>query len=117
MIAAKPIADRALWATALYAGLRRAELRGLEWADVDLDAGVIHVRRSIDALGEVIRPKSKAGERTVPIPRLLRGHLLEQKLRNRTAGYVFGRDDRPMPIPRPGRGSDSTPADTPTPPT
>jgi integrase len=104
MIAGKPETDRALWAAALYAGLRRAELRGLEWADVDLEAGVIHVRRSIDALGAVIRPKSKAGERTVPIPRLLRGYLLEQKLRNRTARYVFGRGDRPMPIPRTGSG-------------
>jgi integrase len=26
-----PEHDRALWATALYAGLRRGELRGLEW--------------------------------------------------------------------------------------
>jgi integrase len=34
-----------LWAVAFYAGLRRGELIGLRWSDVDLAAGVIHVRR------------------------------------------------------------------------
>ena len=36
LLAALPDEDRALWATALYAGLRRGELRALRWADVDL---------------------------------------------------------------------------------
>jgi integrase len=97
MVAALPEADRALWATGLYAGLRRGELRGLVWHDVDLAAGVIHVRRALDARGATIRPKSKAGERTVPIPRALRGHLLEQRLRNGGATYVFGRGEKPPP--------------------
>ncbi|MEO8966459.1 MAG: hypothetical protein ABI355_02615 [Solirubrobacteraceae bacterium] len=38
-IAALPAADRALWATAFYARLRRGELRGRRWSDVDFDAG------------------------------------------------------------------------------
>ena len=46
-----PASDRALWATALYAGLRRGELRALRWDDIDLTAGVIHVRRAMDARG------------------------------------------------------------------
>ena len=41
--------DRPLWATAFYAGLRRGELIGLHWDDVDLATGVIHVRRGWDA--------------------------------------------------------------------
>ena len=48
LIAAAPDRDRALWATALYAGLRRGELRALRVEDVDLAAGVIHVERGWD---------------------------------------------------------------------
>jgi site-specific recombinase XerC len=32
LIAALPVGQRALWATALYAGLRRGELMGLDWS-------------------------------------------------------------------------------------
>jgi len=39
---------RALWACALYAGLRRGELGALRWADVDFKVGVIRVERSFD---------------------------------------------------------------------
>jgi integrase len=35
----------------------------------------------------VVEPKSAAGKRTVPIPRALRGHLLEQRLRNGATRY------------------------------
>jgi integrase len=85
--------DVALWATALYAGLRRGELQALEWADVDLDNGVISVRRSWDDKEGVIETKSRAGTRTVPIAAILRGHLLAHHLRNGrpTTGLVFGR--------------------------
>ena len=38
--------DRALWAAAFYTGLRRGELRGLRWEDVDLTTGTIKVRRA-----------------------------------------------------------------------
>jgi len=38
--------DRAIWATALYAGLRRGELLALGWQDVDLKAGLIRVQQS-----------------------------------------------------------------------
>jgi integrase len=61
LIEAAPARDRAIWATALYAGLRRGELRALRWADIDLEAGVIRVRRSWDDRAGVIEPKSRAG--------------------------------------------------------
>ena len=38
----------ALWATALYAGLRRGKLQALSWHDIDVGRSVINVRRSWD---------------------------------------------------------------------
>lgn len=38
--------DAALWLTALKTGLRRGELLALRWADLDLDAGRLTVRRT-----------------------------------------------------------------------
>lgn len=52
--------DRPLWATAFYAGLRRGELIGLRWEDVDLATGVIHVRRGWDEVEGEIAPKRAA---------------------------------------------------------
>ena len=60
--------DPAVWATAIYAGLRRGELQALQWGDLDLDGGVIRVRRSWDRVAGEIEPKSAAGTRAVPIP-------------------------------------------------
>ena len=61
--------DRALWATALYAGLRRGELAALHRDDVDLATGVIRVERGWDEVEGEIAPKSKQGRRRVPDPR------------------------------------------------
>jgi integrase len=80
LIAALPEGDRALWATAMFAGLRRGELRGLRWSDVDLAGGVIRVERGWDAKEGAIEGKTKASRRTVPIAGRLRDHLLEHKL-------------------------------------
>ena len=92
LIAALPEAHRALWATAMYAGLRRGEIGGLTWEDVELERGVLHVRRSWDDHCQVmLPPKSRAGTRTVPIIGKLRRHLVEhQTLTERSTGLVFG---------------------------
>jgi site-specific recombinase XerD len=42
----KPERDRLLLATMAYGGLRRAELLGLEWDDVDLSRRLLRVRRA-----------------------------------------------------------------------
>lgn len=88
-----PVAQRPLWATAFYAGLRRGELRGLQWDDVDLERGVIHVRRGWDDVEGAIEPKSKKSQRTVPIAGALRIFLLEHRARTgrRGSDLVFGR--------------------------
>lgn len=80
LLEALPQADRALWAIALYAGLRRGELWALRWEDIDFEASVIHVRRAWDDKEGEIEPKSEAGTRRVPIAAVLRQILIEHKL-------------------------------------
>ena len=53
--------DRPIWATALYAGLRRGELMAIDWSHIDLGTGLIHVERSWDMQEELIDLKSHAG--------------------------------------------------------
>ncbi|HET7128644.1 MAG TPA: site-specific integrase [Gaiellaceae bacterium] len=89
--------DRAVWATAFYAGLRLGELLALRDEDVDLDAGVIRVERSWDPHVGVIEPKSRAGRRAVPIVAALRPHLAARKLRRPGSGSFFlGDHERPF---------------------
>jgi integrase len=88
-----PAEDRALWATALYAGLRYGELRALRWGAVDLAGGTIRVRESWDAKEGSIPPKSKTSQRTTPMPGLLRDLLMDRKLTASESGedvLVFG---------------------------
>jgi integrase len=82
-------ADRAIYATALYAGLRAGELQALQWADIDLQANVIHVRRGWDARAGFIAPKSRAGQRRVPITRTLRHELINHRLQQGEGGIGF----------------------------
>jgi integrase len=89
LITAVPLGDQAVWATALYAGLRRGELQALDWSHIDLEAGVIHVQRSWDPRAGLIGPKSKAGNRRVPISETLRVHLLQQRLQQGRGGQGF----------------------------
>lgn len=71
---------RPLLLVAVFAGLRSSELRGLRWQDVDLDARTISVRQRADEFGDIGRPKSEAGERTIPVPPLVVNALREWKL-------------------------------------
>jgi integrase len=94
LLAEVPEGERALWATAFYAGLRVDELFALRWEDVDLDGGVIRVERSYDPKErQFIDVKSSASERNVPIPRVLRKFLMEhRKASGRREELVFGTD-------------------------
>jgi integrase len=56
----------ALWSLMLATGLRRGELLGLTWADVDLVDGFLNVVRSRGVAG-VDTPKTKKGRRTISL--------------------------------------------------
>jgi integrase len=94
LVEALPEADRALWATAFYGGLRRGELRALRVSDVDYPAvTTIRVERGWDDVAGEIGPKSAKGTRRVPVPAALRRYLLEHKMRTGRDGdeLLFGR--------------------------
>lgn len=54
----------ALFALVAYCGLRRDEVVGLGWADLDLDQGIASIRETGGGDG----PKSESGTRAVPLP-------------------------------------------------
>jgi integrase len=92
LLDALPTEDRAIWATALYAGLRHGELRALRWADIDIEGRVIRVARGWDAVEGEQDGKSAAARRTVPLITRLTPYLAAHKLatgRNDDA-LVFG---------------------------
>jgi integrase len=93
LLAALAVEDRALWATAAYAGVRAGELQALRWSDVDLASGILRIERAWDGkAGVFIEPKSRAGRRSIPIATVLRDYLIEHKLRSPwNEGLVFGR--------------------------
>ncbi len=90
LLAALPAADRPIWATAMYAGLRRGELQALHVEDIDLAASMIHVRRGWDPKeGEITTKSGK--DRRVPIAPVLRDYLDEHLLGlGWQEGLVFG---------------------------
>lgn len=99
LLVALPAADRPLWATALYAGLRRGELMGLRWCDVDLARGVLEVTQAWDPKEhQMVAPKSEAGTRRVPIAAVLRAFLTPAKLAAAAdgQGLVFGHHGVPF---------------------
>jgi integrase len=71
---------RPLILTAIFTGLRASELRGLRWKDVDFDRNEIRVHQRADRFNHIGKPKSEAGERTVPCPPLVINTLREWKL-------------------------------------
>jgi integrase len=92
LLEALPAEERALWATALYAGLRHGELRALRWRDVDLEARVIRVERGWDAKEGEQDAKTAAARRTVPLITRLVPFLAAHKLATGRDGdaLVFG---------------------------
>ena len=76
---------------AITTGMRQGELLGLQWKDIDLDAGTLAVNRSVYD-GEVNPPKTEAGNRTIRLSRLAIAALRQHRLnsaRLRISEWVF----------------------------
>jgi integrase len=83
-----PEPDRTLVATAAFTGLRKSELRGLQWTDYD--GKTLTISRSLWR-GFVGKPKSRASRATVPVIPVLQQMLDAHRARggNPVAGSVF----------------------------
>ena len=93
---------------AITMGLRRGEICGLSWGDVDFENGILDVSHSYDTLGNLKGTKTKAGMRLLPLPEnvaeALGEHKKAQKERyDRTnqwrkpeEGYIEQTDESPV---------------------
>jgi integrase len=73
-----------LWVLALHTGMRRGELLGLRWQDVDLEGAVLHVRQGLVQSGGVEgiqEPKTPSGRRAIALDALTVATLREQRSR------------------------------------
>ena len=88
--------DRMFLALLLFTGMRRNEVLGLKWEDIDFNSGMIHVRRGVTFKGNqpvVSTPKTEAGIRTIPLNPLLAEYLHPRKAK----GYVI-EDEKGLPL-------------------
>jgi integrase len=97
----------AAWAVAASTGMRRGEVLGLRWCDVDLDAGRLSVRQTLVTVGYRIaygEPKTERGRRQLPLDArtgaILRSHRAQQAQERlawgpayQDADLVFARED------------------------
>ena len=71
----------ALYVVALHTGLRRGELLGLRWTDIDFEAGTVSVKRSLDTDGTFNPPKRESSKRTLRLTPVALAALSKHRVR------------------------------------
>lgn len=72
----------------LYCGLRRGEAMALDWTNIDFEKKIIHVTKAASTVKNktiIKKPKSEAGIRDIPIPKVLFKVLMEIR---KPSGFV-----------------------------
>jgi integrase len=83
----------ALFEVAMFTGLRRGELLGLHWSDINLTNRTITVRTNRTQVGAHVvesTPKAKAGARTIEIADATSGALIAWKLAQQAEQAAWG---------------------------
>ena len=74
-----------LYLTALQTGMRVGELAALEWAAVDMKAGLIHVRKTLtytaDGKATTGTPKTRTSKRDIPLTEPVKAILKRQRMK------------------------------------
>ena len=91
---------------ALFTGLRRGEILGLRWCDIDFKQQILSVRHSLDERKDIGKtgyevrlspPKSQSAVRTIylfdDLAKDLRQHMETQKLSKKKCGFSFRKTD------------------------
>lgn len=91
--ATKGTREHAAWLLALLCGLRRGEIAGLSWSNVDLDGRKVTVASTRVSVGyEVVEstPKTEKGKRTIAVAPAVASALREQLVRQKTERLAWG---------------------------
>lgn len=94
----------ALFVLAVATGMRRGELAGLKWQDVDLEQGVLHINRSLVRVPTRMgsgymeaEPKTEKSRRSIPLPgfalEALQAHWQKQQRIKKEAGEFWQEHD------------------------
>lgn len=82
--------ERRLLALLMLTGMRRGEVLGLRWEDIDAENGLIHVRRNVTHPQTnqpyIGTPKTKSGMREIPLDPM----LLELLAPAKSSGFIIG---------------------------
>jgi integrase len=82
-----------VWLVLLGTGMRRGEVLGLRWEDVDWDRGTLRVAQSVlpyKGIGYIQEPKSPGAWRTVPVDPVIMTALREHKGRQNERRLALG---------------------------
>jgi integrase len=86
----------ALWVCALTLGMRKGELLGLRWSDIDFGNSTLTIRQALQRVGGrlvLVEPKTALSRRTLPVPpptlAALRAHRARQRSDQLAAGGAW----------------------------
>ena len=88
--------DHAMWTAMLMLGLRRSEICGLRWDNVDLEGTTLSVTQSVQRVdGKLteLPTKTRRSTRTVPLPASAWRALIEHKAKQQVDGAPSVRRD------------------------
>ena len=83
----------------LNTGVRRSELLGLKWSDIDFSNKIMHIERAVtQTKGKIIidRPKTKTSIRAIPMPEALTEYL--KQFVGETDSFIIGSGKKPVSV-------------------
>ena len=89
-----PLKYQVMYRFFIYCGMRRGEVLGLEWSDIDLENGVFHINHTSNYQNSKTgvyssTPKTKSSRRSLQLPEELSKMLYRYRLEQYTARWVY----------------------------